>query len=82
MVHQPIIKISSIIRKHPHHYILVDVFNEDKITNTPLLGQLLACSRNKTAIYKKLHTYKDWQRPIYICYTDALPIGTKAALSS
>ena len=75
-------KISTLIRKYRHQYILVDVHDEDEATTTPLTGQLIAHSHSQNAIYKKLHSLKDWNRPIYICNTDSsFPRGTEAALS-
>ena len=75
-------KISTLIRKYRHQYILVDVHDEDKATTTPLTGQLIARSRNRDKIYKKLHSLKNWNHPIFICYTDSsLPQGIEAALS-
>ena len=75
-------KISALIKKYRHQYILVDVHDEDQATNTPVSGKLLARSRNRNEIYKKLHLLKNWSRPIFICYTDStLPQGTEAALS-
>ncbi len=70
-------KIETIRKKYPHEWLLIRVNKVDESTTTPLTGHLLAHSKNRDEIYKKMMKYKGLTLTTYS--EDKLPKGLAVA---
>lgn len=70
-------KIEKIKKQHPKEWVLVRLNKVDESTTTPISGWLLAHSKNREDIYKKLMHLKG--RILVMFTEDKLPKGYAVA---
>ncbi len=70
-------KIEYIQRRHHNEWLLIGVDKVDESTSTPITGHLLAHSKDRDEIYKKMMKYKT--HTFVTCSQDKLKKGLAVA---
>lgn len=73
-------RIETIRKRYKNEWLLIAVDKMDEATSTPVLGHLLAHSKDRDEIYKKMMRYKI--HTFVTCSEDKLRKGLAVAFSS